>query len=261
MKIEKLSDNQIRCTLTKVDLTIREMNLHELTYGSENARNLFREMIQQASTELDFHAEDIPLMIEAIPVPNDGIILLITKLEDPDELDTRFSKFTPSTDDTGFDGYDYYNFTKEAKDGIDDIVDTFNTMEKTRVTPITAADPYPDNTPDGLEKSTEKEGFDVNQVNLIRIFSFPNLDTVSDVAAVLKDFYRGENSLYKDEIENVYHLVLNKPPHSPVEYNQICNILSEYGIREKNMCATAAFYEEHYTKIINQFALQVLADL
>ncbi len=34
-------------------------------------------------------------MIEAIPVNTESIILIITKVEDPEELDTRFSKFSP----------------------------------------------------------------------------------------------------------------------------------------------------------------------
>ena len=59
MKIERISDNQIRCTLTSLDLSSRGINLAELAYGSEKARNLFREMIQQAAQEVGFEAEDI----------------------------------------------------------------------------------------------------------------------------------------------------------------------------------------------------------
>ena len=59
-------------------------------------KNLFQDMMQQASFEFGFEAEDIPLMIEAIPVNADCIVLIITKVEDPDEIDTRFSKFSPS---------------------------------------------------------------------------------------------------------------------------------------------------------------------
>ena len=95
MKIERISDNQIRCTLTSLDLSSREINLAELAYGSEKARNLFREMIQQAAQEVGFEAEDIPLMVEAIPLSSESIMLIVTKVEDPEELDTRFSKFSP----------------------------------------------------------------------------------------------------------------------------------------------------------------------
>ena len=61
----------------------------------KKARNLFREMIQQAAQEVGFEAEDIPLMVEAIPLSSESIMLIVTKVEDPEELDTRFSKFSP----------------------------------------------------------------------------------------------------------------------------------------------------------------------
>ena len=59
----------------------------------------FREMIQKASNEVGFDAEDIPLMVEAIPLSSESVMLVITKIEDPEELDTRFSKFSPMSED------------------------------------------------------------------------------------------------------------------------------------------------------------------
>ena len=99
MKIERINENQIRCTLSSFDLSVRNLNLGELAYGSEKARNLFREMIQKASNEVGFDAEDIPLMVEAIPLSNESVMLVITKIEDPEELDTRFSKFSPTSEE------------------------------------------------------------------------------------------------------------------------------------------------------------------
>ena len=95
MKIEKISDTQIRCTLDKKDLAERELRLSELAYGSEKAKALFRDLMIQATYECGFDAEDTPLMIEAIPINADCLVLVITKVEEPDELDTRFSNFTP----------------------------------------------------------------------------------------------------------------------------------------------------------------------
>ena len=98
MKIERINDKQIRCTLYKKDLAERQLKISELAYGSEKAKALFREMMQQASYELGFEAEDIPLMIEAIPMAGECLVLVVTKVDDPEELDTRFSKFTKSLD-------------------------------------------------------------------------------------------------------------------------------------------------------------------
>ena len=57
MKIEKISDNQIRCTLTRADLADRQLQLSELAYGTEKAKSLFRDMMQQAAFEFGFEAE------------------------------------------------------------------------------------------------------------------------------------------------------------------------------------------------------------
>ncbi|MBQ8983173.1 MAG: adaptor protein MecA [Lachnospiraceae bacterium] len=98
MKIEKLNENQIRCTLSKSDLAEHHVRLQELAYGTDRAKALFRDMMQKASDDVGFEVGDIPLMIEAIPVNPDCLILIITKVEDPEELDTRFSRFTRNSD-------------------------------------------------------------------------------------------------------------------------------------------------------------------
>lgn len=99
MKIEKVNENQIRCTLSKKDLADRQIKLSELAYGSEKAKGLFQDMIEQANYEFGFETDDLPLMIEAIPLSGENIILQITKVEYPEELDTRFSKFSEVEDD------------------------------------------------------------------------------------------------------------------------------------------------------------------
>lgn len=89
MRIEKINENQIRCILSKKDLADRQMKLSELAYGSEKARSLFRDMIEQANDEFGFEADDIPLMIEAMPLSGENIILQITKVENPEGMKDR----------------------------------------------------------------------------------------------------------------------------------------------------------------------------
>ena len=40
MKIEKINDNKIRCTLTSADLAERNLKLSELAYGTERSKEL-----------------------------------------------------------------------------------------------------------------------------------------------------------------------------------------------------------------------------
>ena len=129
LKIEKVNENQIRCTLTREDLADRQLKLSELAYGSEKAKELFRDMIQQANYEFGFEVNDIPLMVEAIPLSSDSIILVITKIEYPEELDTRFSKFS-EPDEEYFDEYESDSAGEETIQGADDILDLFRKIQQ-----------------------------------------------------------------------------------------------------------------------------------
>ena len=90
MKIERISDNQIKCTLSRQDLDEKNIRIAELAYGTDKARALFRELIEQASVELDFEVDESPLMIEAVPTSKDSLVLIVTRVDNPDELDSSW---------------------------------------------------------------------------------------------------------------------------------------------------------------------------
>ncbi|MGN1204272.1 MAG: adaptor protein MecA [Lachnospiraceae bacterium] len=252
MKIEKVNENQIRCTLTREDLADRELKISELAYGTEKAKNLFRDMMQQASFECGFEAEDIPLMIEAIPLNADCIVLIITKVEDPEELDTRFAKFAPSVHDEETDE----ETVQDALEDTDDVLDLFKKLHASRK----AAGDKLSQAAEFVKKEKDAEK-PVEVSELARIFVFESLHDIIKIAGVVGNHFVGNNSLYKDESENVYLLMVKGSSDDPHEFNCVCNILSEYGIPKKCMPASLSYLSEHYTCVIPYGALQKLAQL
>lgn len=107
----------------------------------------------------------------------------------------------------------------------------------------------------------QKENADAITLNLTKLYSLDKLETVSNLAMILKGFYKGDNSLYKDPSRKIYFLIMNKNAHSPEEFNKVCNIASEYGSQELYTPASEAFMSEHYDTIIQHEALQVLATI
>lgn len=243
MKIEKINDNQIRCTLTRADLAERQLHLSELAYGTEKAKSLFQDMMQQAAHEFGFEANDIPLMIEAIPASSDSIVLIITKVEDPDELDARFSKFAPSPFG------DAENTSAENYDKLEG-ADTFlNLLEKVK---------------EKMDASSHKETENpskepVSSESSIRLFSFSTMDNVLQAAHLLNKMYVGSNTLYKDAAEDMYILALTQSDYSTKDFNRICNMLTEYGSLEKASGMMLAFLEEHCDILVTPNAVQQLS--
>ena len=251
MKIEKISDTQIRCTLDKKDLAERELRLSELAYGSEKAKALFRDLMIQATYECGFDAEDTPLMIEAIPINADCLVLVITKVEDPDELDTRFSNFTPFLEkDSDFsDGSMKPALADEILNCFSRLGEMLKPAAEQALEHLTQAE------------TEEKSGTDATPAELTRVYMFHHLKPLTALASIAAPFYHGENTLYRDTIHGLYYLVLHISEHSPEQFNKLCNIASEYGTQIDTTYGSVSYYKEHYQVVLEQNALSVLATL
>lgn len=251
MKIEKVNEQQIRCTLTREDLANRQLKISELAYGTEKAKTLFRDLMQQASYECGFEAEDIPLMIEAVPLNAECIVLIVTKVEDPEEIDTRFAKFAPSVHDEDPDLDDDNEALMEAfADSADEVLNLLRRMNNgedsadAQTASATAAD---------AAKSKEK--------TVSRLYSFRSLREVTRLARVTGASWEGDNSLYKDGSTGAYLLHLHPGDTTAGDYNRLCNLISEYANPEKTSHATGAYLEEHCEALVKDNALKTLAAL
>lgn len=256
MKIEKVNENQIRCTLTREDFADRQLKLSELAYGSEKAKELFRDMIQQANYEFGFEVNDIPLMVEAIPLSSDSIILVITKIEYPEELDTRFSKFS-EPDEEYFDEYESDSAGEETIQGADDILDLFRKIQQEHEKLLAAGEEKAGKSAGGEEDNVKAEEIK----DLVKMFEAGKLEEVERIAHMIDGVYEGENDLYKDGQKNKFYLLLHKSGHTPVEFNKVCNMISEYARQKNYTSAIGAFLQEHGTCIIKGNAVQVLSSL
>ena len=280
MKLERLSENQIRCTLDKADLADRELLLNELAYGTDRAKELFRDMMAQAADELGFEVNDIPLMIEAIPVSPECLILIITKVEDPEELDTRFSRFSKYTDieieaaednsdssseEKDEDSLELFNNAASLMETISDIVENIEQVKKQTETgqnanfiPLSAA----------LRESSQKKAKKAKEskkgsssTSTYRIFSFQNINDISKAAVMVAPIYQDDNSLYKSPFDNRYYLIVNNQTEDAENYQRVCNLLSEYGTKIKATYAMPYYFAEHFKIIIKKDALQTLASI
>lgn len=260
MKIEKLNENQIRCTLNKSDLADHNIRLTELAYGTDRAKALFRDMMQKASDDVGFEVGDIPLMIEAIPVNPDCLILIITKVEDPEELDTRFSKFTkPSADD--YDEYDEEDEEEEEYIASDsaNIFDVLGNIVENLEAVRNASEQNQTDISSVKKASAGKDsqtGYDI-----YRIFVFSSLSNVTSAAEQLREIYNGENTLFKNPKDSQYYLILNRSEHTADEFNLVCNTLCEFGSKIKTSYAMPYHIAEHFQPIIKKSALQTLGEL
>lgn len=259
MKIEKINDRQIRCTLTKEDLATREIKLSELAYGSDKAKALFQDMMQMAAQDFGFEAENMPLVIEAIPISMDAIILIITKVEDPEELDTRFARFSPEEPEHG-SGTSFPDM-KDQIEGADDILGLIKKLSEAKKRAaekaaqsahVSEKDPAALDTEDSDDEAVK---------NLTRFYLFHSLDDAIRAGKIVGSVYEGPNTLYKNPDNGHYYLLLRKADSTAEQFNKVCNVLSEYALSCKFAPGMEAHFSEHMDVVISEHALQDLYQL
>lgn len=282
MKIERISDTQIRCTLNKNDLRERHLKISELAYGSAKAKELFRDMMEQANIDVGFEANDIPIMIEAIPTSKDSIILVITKVENQDELDAKFSQFGLDDDSEFTKDFNDINLPYEILDNDmdydeddedDEEENTSNQLDSLADLLSQAANSAKDGNrqsefiplSEALHKTFEDKAEDPTsshtfQRDNVKLYSFISLEPIITVAKRCNPSYNGSNTLWKNQKDNRYFLMLKRGKGKRI-FRSVCAMTSEYGTEETLTYASANYFDEHFQLIIKDKALSQLAKL
>ena len=221
MKIERISDNQIKFILTEGDLSERNIRMNELSYGSEKTQELFREIMERATIECDFHTtHETPLIIEAIPVSRDGIMIIVTKVAGHEDLEDRFG-YPPVLGN--------YKNVSRAK-------------QKKKLPKVAE--------PDTNENSKQSPKAPSNQA----IFRFDSFENVTNACARIGGFYTG-SALFK--YSGHFYLVVENDNAKPSGAQE--NILKEYSQGFSNLEISKLFLLEHGEIIIEKEAIDIIS--
>lgn len=251
MRMEKISDNQIRCYLSKEEMESRNLHLKELAYGTEKARALFHELMREARKRYGFEAESTPVMIEAVPLQDESLVLIVTRVDNPEELDTRFSSFSPAVR-SGSSG------AAPASSPLGQLLDAIRQE-------IDGADGKAGPGKAGQAGTggpgSRISGKDRNLPSGTQLYTFPTLGKAASAAGAVSGF-SGKSSLYRDPADSLYYLFLTPGDGDPAtDDRRVLSSLSEFGTAEYITPAREQHLREHCVVICDRDALQKLAEL
>ncbi len=231
MKIERISDTQVKFYLTNEDLNERDIKLSELAFGSEKAQEFFKEITQQAADTCGFSAEGdgdtIPLMVEAMPM-NDGIVIIVSKVENTQDLQSQLENRLSRA-------------SKGAEFGLSPTSITERRFKK---------------------RQPKNETYTVpNDEENISIYKFATLEIAAKAMKVVKKAFCNfsDSKLYLSDKE--YYLFLSPNDIVGMERGIFDGIISEYGVKHRSNPVTRAYIAEHGELVIKNNAVNVLANL
>ncbi|MCL2049508.1 MAG: adaptor protein MecA [Defluviitaleaceae bacterium] len=82
MRVERISETQLKFVLMTDDLEARDIKMNELSYASDKTQRLFREIMTMVQDECEFTEGEAPLMFEAMRVGVDSLVVMVTKISE-----------------------------------------------------------------------------------------------------------------------------------------------------------------------------------
>lgn len=236
MRMERVSNNQIKCYLNQNDLASRELKFSEITYGNPKTQNLFQEMMIKASNELDFDMQNVPIMIEIVPVSYDSIMLIITKVEDPSDIDDQFVELQQQD--------------SKPKDMGREIPSKQNK-------PVHKASSNPTVTKPVFEDLNHLKQTELSDVSFA--YQFDSMENVIAAAKELVKYRVSESILYQ---EGDKFILLIKNYNTTKDMRSVLSgLLAEFGKVYKNNSVTFEYYSEHCDVVLAEDAVKQLARL
>lgn len=80
MKIERINDNKIKVEVSTEDIKLWNIDIKKIAENSPEAQSLFRYALKQAEEEVNFSAGGARLVVEALPLGEEGFVMFISKL-------------------------------------------------------------------------------------------------------------------------------------------------------------------------------------
>ncbi len=267
LKIEKVNDNQIKCILTREDLEERKISFSELTFGSSQANELLRDMMQQASVEVGFEADDKPLMVEIVPMQTGLIVFVITKMSGADKAEDAL--ISGENTDIQEDIID-----DEAEDDEDEDNNGSGRTMEIKITQQSGApiplepmmrslhDLFREMMGSGSSQSRNESKEPVNYSEEgSRLFLFDDMDALLGAAKEMRNTDCGASSLYKDRSGGDYYLIINPEGMDKMAFSNVCLKLMDFGRQIKLNPVYASYIKEHYRPLIERTALEDLTKM
>lgn len=252
MKIERLSENQMRFTVWKEDFEENDIDISDIAGNkSGKADELLKYMMQRAKDEFGFEPDSAPLVVEAMQVDKECMVFLVTKLEEGVELDSKYA-YIQKLKESLKNGVDMF-----LKDGQEDAVGVHITQDDTSLTGgVQSGSPTP-GAPFGSSPVESKKDNILPYV----IYTFTDIENIITVAKMSESYYKSDNTLYITPDEVTYYLVASHNRNTDGEFKLLCRQLREFGKPYSFNYATKYYMDEHYNPVIRDKALQTLSEL
>lgn len=246
MEFKRIDHDTVRCIITEEDMQEYNVELEDFFKDKGKIQEFLHTVVQQAVDEVGFEPKDGMVSMQVMPMSQNRIAITFSE-NSIDEVGGILKQLTGMASE------------------IDELVhkedDKFVEEEKSEGlvgTPKKAKK-------DTVKKEETKERKTRVQKNPLalskRIYRFSSLEDLEEFAKVIPEKWTIRSDLFKDSVNGIFYLVIEKGRLSKMNYAYLCNCITEYSSYVTDNGMQLAYMEEHYECLIQKKAIKVMHNM
>lgn len=239
MKFRKIDENTISCILSEEDMLENNIVLEDFFRDKNKIHDFMDVLIQRAKEEVGFETSGDLFSLQIMPLPQNG--LAITFSDSPDDGARGFVDHLKHTMEQIEEETEHLSShdIEHILQGMLEDIENLDEKEKS----------------ENKKNSSRKRQ---NNATKMRIYEFDSMESLEEFCSVPKLEKNIKSSLYKDEVENLYYLVLEKGRLSMKKFDICCELAMDFSSFVSDKLFQKSYCEEHYTCILEKKAVATL---
>ena len=270
MKFIKIDENTVRCVVSQEEMEAYDVELEDFVRKNKKVKDFVELLIDKAGDEVGYEHSQGMMQLQLQPLPRKGLAITFSSREiTPEELSTEIAaRMGDEMADAFLDSIDGLS-EEERRDKIAEAIESIEEVSKNNnpadeMKKITSDIEQMKHVAEDLKKAGKETGgkqpLGENIPNLY-ICKFKSLKDIGWFSRQIPERYYVDSSVYKDEKNNIFYLVIEKGRCKKVKYLFTCRLALEFGSLDSCSALRLAYLKEQTTCLVQNKAIAAFKKL
>ncbi len=262
MEFKRIDDETVRCIINEDDMKEYNIEIDDFLKNRGKIQEFLHKIVEMAVDEVGYNPKNGLLAMQVMPLPRNRLAITFSEkgsegMEDilhqindalggngeitPESMMSRYEDLSDMEKAEAFD--------KFIRNLIHDVTDEYEEQQ------------YKKKKDENQGKEVKKSKQNLTVGSVVQIYTFATLTDIERFSVILPESWVIKSTLYKDEKESLYYLVLEKGRLSKINFQYVCDRANEFGKFHSENQARVAYLKEHASCLIDKKAIKVLRNI
>ena len=245
MDFRRIDKNTVQCILTEEEMHAYGFEIEDLFSDQKKSRDFLEQIVERAEEEVGYQSKGGMISMQIMKMPNNDLAITFSEKNHEEGFLNVLQQLHQLA---GLLDPELAGQLHNEKDTAD--LDDLSTQE------AQLADS------DGTQPMKELERRKERKIsNSPKLFRFASLHDLEQFVAAIELQKPITSTVYKDENDNSYYLLLKKGRLKREEYELLCQRISEFAVLVSEQTYVEQFCKEHFTMFVPRQAIRILKNI